>query len=493
MRLAAAIVGGAIFLSSPLLGVMPVHADPSRDDVVKLFGTFNVALKRVQDHFVEKPDDNGAIAGAIRGVLSEFPDTKEHAAAGSPPLNGSFPDQAHADLEDLYSLAGTILAHRRTDGDEERLVKAAIDGMLAALDPRSSYIDSKTFRDMLVSIPGFVGLGIDVTMEDGLAKVVAPIEDGPAAKAGVQAGDIISHLDDASVQGLSLNQVVEKMRGPVNTKARLKIARRGAPIEITIVRDHVLLRSVRGKVEDDVGVVRITQFDERTSDNLKKTIADISAQVPGDRLRGYVIDLRNNPGGLLDQAFLVAGAFLDHGEIVSIRGRAPEMNQRFDARPGDLTNGKSVIVLINGNSAAAAEIVAGALQDHHRATLVGTRSFGRGSVQTIIPLGSGKGALRLTTAYYFTPSGRSIQARGIAPDVEVLQDVAAEMKASQGQTKGESSLPGQPKAEGHEQAGSQSSVPPDPKDDKALGAALDLLRGVRTDPAFPPKTSRLPN
>jgi carboxyl-terminal processing protease len=439
MRLAAAIVGGAIFLSAALPGIMPVHAEPSRDDVVNLFGTFTAALKRVHGYFVETPGDSVAIAGAIRGVQSEFPDTKEPAAAGSPAPNGGVPDQAHADLEDLYRLAGTILARQRTDGDEARLVKAAINGMLAALDPRSSYIDPKTFRDMFVAIPGFVGLGIDMTMEDGLVKVVAPIEDGPAATAGVQAGDTITHVNDAPVRGLSLGQVVEKMRGPVNTKVRLKIVRKGngSPIEIVVVRDAVRPRTVRGRVEDGVGVVRITQFVERTAGDLKKTIADISAQVaddqalhdqvagdrgPGDKLRGYVIDLRNNPGGLFDQAFLVADAFLERGEIVSTRGRDPDKNMGLDARPGDLTNGKPVIVLINGNSAGVTEFVAGALQDHRRATLVGTRSAGRGSVQVVIPIGPGKGALRLTTAYYFTPSGRAIEANGISPDIEVGED-----------------------------------------------------------------------
>jgi carboxyl-terminal processing protease len=343
----------------------------------------------------------------------------------------------------------------------------------------------------------FGGLGIEVTMEEGLVKVVAPIDDTPAAKAGIRAGDIITHLDDEPVQGLTLNQAVEKMRGLVNTKIRLKIIRKGndAPIDIAIVRDNIRVRSVRMKVEDDVGYVRITQFNEQTSDGLKKAITDITSQVPQDKLRGYVIDLRNNPGGLLDQAISVSDAFLERGEIVSTRGRDPEETQRFNARPGDLTKGKPVIVLINGGSASASEIVAGALQDHRRATLVGTRSFGKGSVQTIIPLGSGNGALRLTTARYFTPSGRSIQAKGISPDIEVLQDVPEEIKARNVETKGESSLRGHLKAEGDEQGGSQSYVPPETKDDKALSMALDLLRGTRTHAAFPPnpKSATLPN
>jgi carboxyl-terminal processing protease len=278
------------------------------------------------------------------------------------------------------------------------------------------------------------------------------------------------------------------MRGLVDTKIRLKIVRKGndSPIDVSLVRANIRVRSVKSKVEgDDVGYVRITQFNEQTSDGLKKAISEINGEVPSDKLRGYVIDLRNNPGGLLDQAISVSDAFLERGEIVSTRGRDPEETQRFNARPGDLTKGKPIIVLINGGSASASEIVAGALQDHKRATLVGTRSFGKGSVQTIIPLGAGNGALRLTTARYFTPSGRSIQAKGITPDIEVLQEVPDELKART-DTKGEASLRGHLKAEGNEESGSQSYVPPDEKDDRALKEALDLLRGTITDAAFPP-------
>jgi len=311
-----------------------------------------------------------------------------------------------------------------------------------------------------------------------------------AAKAGIRAGDIITHLDDEAVQGLTLNQAVEKMRGQVNTKIRLKVMRKGLdkPLEVTIVRDVIRVRSVRSKIEgEDIGYIRISSFNEQTTDGLKKAITDITAQIPPEKLKGYVIDLRNNPGGLLDQAISVSDTFLERGEIVSTRGRDAEETQRFNARAGDLTKGKPLIVLINGGSASASEIVAGALQDQKRATIVGTRSFGKGSVQTIIPLGSGNGALRLTTARYFTPSGKSIQAKGITPDIEVLQEVPEEVKArASTETKGESSLRGHLKAEGDEQAGSQSYVPPETKDDKALNAAFELLRGARTDAAFPP-------
>ena len=381
--------------------------------------------------------------------------------------------------------------------DDGKLIESAVNGMLAGLDPHSSYMDPKSFRDMQVQTRGeFGGLGIEVTMEDGLVKVVAPIDETPAAKAGIMANDIISHLDDEPVQGLTLNQAVEKMRGPVNTKIRLKIMRKGAdkPIEVTIVRDIIRVRSVRSRVEgDDVAYIRLTQFNEQTTDGLKKALADTTAQIGADKLKGYIVDMRNNPGGLLDQAISVSDAFLEKGEIVSTRGRNAEETQRFSARAGDLTKGKPVIVLINGGSASASEIVAGALQDHKRATVIGTRSFGKGSVQTIIPLGSGNGALRLTTARYYTPSGTSIQAKGIKPDIEVLQDVPEEMKART-DTKGEASLRGHLKGDGQEQTGSQSYIPPDPKDDKALKMAVDLLRGSTTNAAFPPDPKRaVPN
>jgi carboxyl-terminal processing protease len=258
------------------------------------------------------------------------------------------------------------------------------------------------------------------------------------------------------------------------------------PIEVSIMRDVIRVKSVRSHPEgEDVGYIRITQFNEQTTDGLKQAINDLNNSLGADKIKGYIVDLRNNPGGLLDQAISVSDTFLDKGEIVSTRGRNPEETQRFNARPGDMTKGKPVIVLINGGSASASEIVAGALQDHKRATLVGTRSFGKGSVQTIIPLGAGNGALRLTTARYFTPSGRSIQAKGIVPDIEVMQSVPDELK-SQTDSKGEASLRGHLKAEGSEETGSQSYVPPDEKDDKALKMSIDLLRGQANNSAFPP-------
>jgi carboxyl-terminal processing protease len=282
---------------------------------------------------------------------------------------------------------------------------------------------------------------------------------------------------------------VEKLRGSPGTQVRLEILRKGkdAPINLTLVREIIKVSSVRQQLEgNDVGYVRITQFTGRVADDLKQAIQTLSANAPPDQIKGYILDLRNNPGGLLDQAVRVAGAFLTSGEIVSIRGRDPNEVQHFNAAPGDLINGKPLIVLINGGSASASEIVAGALQDQKRATIVGSRTFGKASVQTIIPLGQGNGALRLTTARYYTPSGHSLQAQGVKPDIEVLQDVPKEVADRELPVRSEANLPGHLKAEGDEATGSQSYVPQDAKNDKALQMALELLRGTVSDPAFPP-------
>jgi carboxyl-terminal processing protease len=434
--------------------------------------------------------------GALAGVVVTLIITQPHAL-----LAGSAARAAVSDTYRELNLFGDVFERVRADyverPEDSKLVESAINGMLAGLDPHSSYMDPKSFRDMQVQTRGeFGGLGIEVTMEEGLVKVVAPIDETPAAKAGVMANDIITHLDDEAVQGLTLNQAVDKMRGPVNTKIKLTIMRKGAekPIEVNIVRDIIRVKSVRWHPEgSDVGYIRITQFNEQTTDGLKQAINDLNAQLGADKVKGYVIDLRNNPGGLLDQAISVSDTFLEKGEIVSTRGRNPEETQRFNARPGDMTKNKPLIVLINGGSASASEIVAGALQDHKRATLIGTRSFGKGSVQTIIPLGAGNGALRLTTARYYTPSGRSIQAKGISPDIEVLQEVPDNLKA-QTDSKGEASLRGHLKAEGAEETGSQSYVPPNETDDKAIKMALDLLRGTASNAAFPPNpNAAVPN
>lgn len=440
----------------------------------------------------------GVAAGAAMTLVAVQPRTV---------MMGVSAKAAVADTYRQLNLFGDVFERVRADyvekPNDSKLIETAINGMLAGLDPHSSYMDTKSFRDMQVQTRGeFGGLGIEVTMEAsgpdaGLIKVVTPIDETPAAKAGILANDLITKLDEEQVQGLTLNQAVEKMRGPVNTKIKLTITRKGAdkPIEVSITRDVIRVRAVRSKIEgEDIGYIRMTQFNEQTTEGLKKAIVEITAKLSDDKLKGYVLDLRNNPGGLLDQAISVSDAFLQKGEIVSTRGRNAEETQRFNARAGDLTKNKPVIVLINGGSASASEIVAGALQDHRRATVIGSRSFGKGSVQTIIPLGSGNGALRLTTARYFTPSGRSIQAKGISPDIEVLQDVPDDLKAKT-DTKGEASLRGHLKAsEGSEQTGSQSYIPPDAKNDKALNMAMDLLRGTQVNSAFPPNTkTAVPN
>src|ERR1700751_3300276 len=429
--------------------------------------------------------------GALAGILTTLLITQPRAL-----LVGSAARAAVSDPYRELNLFGDVFERVRADyverPEDSKLVESAINGMLAGLDPHSSYMDPKSFRDMQVQTRGeFGGLGIEVTMEEGLIKVVSPIDDTPASKAGIMANDIITNLDDEAVQGLTLNQAVEKMRGPVNTKIKLKIIRKGQdnPIDVTLIRDNIRVRSVRARIEaDDIAYIRITTFNEQTTEGLKKEVANLSNQL-GDKLKGFIIDLRNNPGGLLEEAVTVSDSFLERGEIVSTRGRNAEETQRRSAHPGDLTKGKPVIVLINGGSASASEILGGAAQDHKRATLVGTRSFGKGSVQTIIPLGSGKGALRLTTARYFTPSGRSIQAKGIVPDIEVSQDVPDDLK-TRTDTKGEASLRGHLKAEGQEETGSQSYIPPDPKDDKALNTAYVLLRGVKVNAAFPPSSNK---
>jgi carboxyl-terminal processing protease len=433
----------------------------------------------------------GAVLGAGLTVLAIQPPSALVAAAKA---------AANTDTYSQLNLFGDVF-ERIKEGyvekpDDAKLVEGAINGMISSLDPHSRYMNEKAWRDMQEITSGeFGGLGIEVTMEDGLVKVVAPMDETPAAKAGIMSGDFITGIDDTAVQGLTLEQAVAKMKGPINTQTRLKIVRKGVeqPIEVSIMREVIRVRPVRYRTDGgDIGYIKINTFNEQTTEGLKKAIREISNQVPPEKLAGYVVDLRNNPGGLLDQAVSVSSAFMARGEVVSTRGRTPEETQRFTARAGDLIKGKPLVVLINGGSASASEIVAGALHDHKRATLIGTRSFGKGSVQTIIPLGPGKGAMALTTARYFTPSGRSIQAMGIAPDIEVLQDVPAELKAA-ADTKGEASMSGHLSAEGAEQTGSQSYVPPQEKDDKALGAAYNLLRGVTVNANVPSPKRAIPN
>ncbi|MCR6501515.1 S41 family peptidase [Shinella sp. CPCC 101442] len=391
-----------------------------------------------------------------------------------------------------------VRAQYVTPPKEDQLIENAINGMLTSLDPHSSYMNAKDADDMRTQTRGeFGGLGIEVTMEDELVKVITPIDDTPAARAGVLAGDFISKIDGADVRGLKLEEAVEKMRGAVNTPIKLTLIRKGAdkPIELTIMRDIIAVRAVKSRVEGDVGYLRVISFTEKTYDDLEAAINKIKEEVPADKLKGYVLDLRLNPGGLLDQAINVSDAFLERGEVVSTRGRNEDETRRFNATPGDITDGKPVIVMVNGGSASASEIVAGALQDLRRATVLGTRSFGKGSVQTIIPMGDA-GALRLTTALYYTPSGKSIQGTGITPDITVEQPLPAELQGKL-ETAGESSLRGhiQGQSETDQGSGSAAYVPPEAKDDLQLQYALELLRGQKTDKSFPanPEKAELKN
>ncbi len=371
--------------------------------------------------------------------------------------------------------------------EDAKLIETAINGMLTALDPHSSYMNPKNYRDMQVQTRGeFGGLGIEVTMENGVVKVVTPIDDTPASRAGLRPNDYITHIDEKPILGMTLSDAVDKMRGPVDTPILLTVVRKGTdePFDVKLNRAIITIKSVKYHREGDIAYVRITTFNEQTGDLLDEAIHTLQKQIGPKNVKGYILDLRNNPGGLLDQAINVSGDFIEEGEIVSTRGRHSEDTQRYNARGGDLTKGKSVIVLVNGGSASASEIVAGALQDHRRAVILGTRSFGKGSVQTIIPLGA-DGAMRLTTARYYTPSGHSIQAKGIEPDIIVEQNPDPKSKKRLMIT-GEAELPGHLAVEdgSTEVAGSDSYVPADKKDDKQLLYAIDLLNGIKKNAAF---------
>ena len=399
-----------------------------------------------------------------------------------PAAHGSNDGSAYRQL-DLFSDAfERVRANYVRPVQDSELVNNAIEGMVSGLDPHSSYMDAKTFADMQIQTRGeFGGLGIEVTMEDGLVKVISPIDDTPAAKAGIKTGDFIAAINSTPIQGMALNDAIDKMRGPNGSKVSLTILRPGTkkPFDVNLTRAVIHVDSVKSHREGDIGYIRISAFNERTGPGVEKAIRDLRAQI-GSGLRGYVIDLRNDPGGLLDQAIDVSDDLLGSGEIVSTRGRHSEDTQRYDAKSGDITGGKPVVVLINGGTASASEIVAGALQDHKRATVVGMTSFGKGSVQTIIPLGPGGGALRLTTARYYTPSGHSIQATGIVPDYAVSQgdddDSTKLLRTS------EAKLPGHLTGEAAKKQ-NQTVIKPAPGkkyDDFQLSYALDLLRGQKT-------------
>ncbi|MGD9802646.1 MAG: S41 family peptidase [Hyphomicrobiaceae bacterium] len=399
----------------------------------------------------------------------------------------------NAEIYKQLDLFGDVLERVRSDyvekPDDAQLIDSAINGMLAGLDPHSAYLNPKNYRDMQVQTRGeFGGLGIEVTMENGIVKVVSPIDDTPAAKAGLQANDLITHLDGEQITGLTLEQAVEKMRGPVNTPITLTIVRKGVdePLDIKVTRDIIRINAVKARLEGNIIYAKVSTFNEQTHSNLVKQIDALKAK-HGKPVDGYIIDLRNNPGGLLDQAINVSDDFLEQGAIVLTKGRNLEETQRSNARGGDIAEGKRILVLINGGSASASEIVAGALQDHKRALVIGTRSFGKGSVQTIIPLGQ-NGALRLTTARYYTPSGRSIQAKGIMPDVIVEQELPDELKPKRAERpRGEASLRGHLKGDDakkdkKEESGSSAYVPKEAEKDTQLQYALKLIRGEIPEP-----------
>ena len=373
--------------------------------------------------------------------------------------------------------------------DEQELIEAAIDGMLSSLDPHSAYLAPDNFQDMREQTKGeFGGLGIEVTMENGFVKVVAPIDETPAANAGLEAGDFVTHIDGESVLGLTLSEAVDKMRGPVGSDIIVTISRESVeePFEVTITRAVIKIRAVRARAEGDIGILRITTFNEQTYDNLEAGIESVREEIGADKIKGYIVDLRNNPGGLLSQAIAVSDAFLEKGEIVSTRGRDLDEADRVNARKGDLTDGKPLVVLINEGSASASEIVAGALQDQRRAIVLGAKSFGKGSVQTVMRLGD-KGAMKLTTARYYTPSGRSIQALGIEPDILVEERRIAETEEEANRrTRSEADLRGslentlsedeqkqlEEERTRHEQTAQLRS------EDFQLAYALDLLEGL---------------
>jgi carboxyl-terminal processing protease len=385
----------------------------------RLLGLFAGAYEQVRAHYVEKPDESRMVASAISGMLTP--------------------------LENSYYLDAKTFDSKSFD---------------------SKTFDSKTAERPACSSPACGDVGVAIAMQDGFATVETAIDDSPAAKAGILTGDIIAGIDNESLDGLGYYQISEKLRGQVGTPVRLDIVRpgRAKTIAMALVRDNIRARSVRSHIEgDDIGYIRIGAFNENTAEQLRKAIEDIAAHIAPDKLKGYVVDLRNNPGGLQDAAIAAADAFLEDGEIASIRARKSDEVRHFRAQPGDLTHGKKLIALINAGSASTAEVVAGALQDNHRATLVGTRTFGEGSIASLIPLGARQGALRLATGHYVTPSGRVIETNGIAPDVEAPQNLPDDLKA-------------EIKSEGAKRPALQSYIPPDPAADKALTVAYDLLR-----------------
>ncbi|MDV3252234.1 S41 family peptidase [Devosia sp. BK] len=403
------------------------------------------------------------------------------------------PLEVYSDLNLFGEIFDRIRAEYVDPPDEQELIRAAIQGMLTSLDPHSGYLPPADYDEMREDTSGeFGGLGIEVTMEEGAIKVISPIDETPAAKAGILANDFIVELDGTSIQGLSLDEAVAKMRGPIGTDITVTVVREGVtdPLKFTLTRATIAMRAVRWSMDGDVAVLRLSRFSAQAYIGIENAIKDIYAERDGKAPKGIILDLRNNPGGLVDQAVYVADAFLKQGAVVLTRGRTEAESARYDAQPDPLDAQLAdvpLVVLINGGSASASEIVAGALQDHKRATLVGTRSFGKGSVQSIISLGP-DGAMRLTTARYYTPDNRSIQALGITPDIEIHQVVPEELQGRD-EIVGEAGLAGHIKIEGQEEStvGSSVYVPPEAADDAQLQYAIKLINGGETNAAYPPK------
>ena len=431
-----------------------------------------------------------ALAGVISGALITTQLTDPLIAQETKRVKSTYEN-----LDLFGDIFGRIRSSYVEEIDEEKLIESAISGMLTSLDPHSSYMAPEDFSTMQVQTRGeFGGLGIEVTQENGFIKVVSPIDDTPADNAGIEAGDFITKVDGESTLGKTLDEAVDKMRGPVGSEIIITVVREGVdePFDVSIIRDTIEIKAVKARSEGKTVVLRVSSFTSKTYPNLKESLEkEINAAGGLEYINGVVVDLRNNPGGLLTQAIRVSDAFLESGEIVSTRGRGARDAERYNATPGDLTNGKPIVVLINGGSASASEIVAGALQDHHRAIIVGTKSFGKGSVQTIIPLSSDGAAMRLTTARYYTPSGRSIQSLGVSPDILVEQRIRSDEDSDEARnfqrfeadlenSLSNDSLTDDERKFLEDERKKQEETAKMRNDDYQLSYALDVLKGLAT-------------
>ena len=452
---------GFVALNQRSAVVFDISARADTKESRKHLSLFGEIFDKVRADYVDKVDERQLMENAVNGMTAWLGAQPIHLAAKS----SKKPSIYLAEFADIYD---KLRADYAGKVDERQLIEKAIDGMLTSLDSRSRYLSAKAFQR---TSDEFGEIGLEVAQEENFVKVVTPIDDTPSSRAGIMPGDLIAAINGETVQGLRLYQAIDKMRGAINTPVRLTILR-GAErrkIDLKMVRDYIHIKPVRTrKQDDDIGYIRISQFNEEAWDGLNAAIAKFQQEIPADKFKGYILDLRNNPGGLLDQSILAAKAFLDSGEIVTTRGRNADDTARYSVRGGDVSQGKPVVILINGGTGPGSEIVAGALQDHKRATIIGTRSFGGATIQTNIPLGGG--ALSLTTARYYTPSGRSIQAKGVEPDIVVLQDVPDEFKGID-EVKGEDG-----------KTSLQAYVPPDEKKDKQLLAAINFLRTAQSAP-----------